>query len=210
MAKRMSRKQELYHRILDWIWPHLTGDEEAAPEDQEYFSTRHTGLLDEVNRLLSFRLTQMDLRDRSVESKLVAMFTLTSVLSAAITAGLAAATTLGKVPEDSRIFAWVAMALVFYVAIQLLRSLWSTVAGLKRRPYRQLSPKDMAPEDSETSEMYQVRVLNLQVNSMRWNERVINQKVSEMAVAHEALRNALTATFGLIVVTLVIASVRLA
>ena len=209
MAKRISRKQEFYDRIPDWIWPHLTGHPEGSPEDQDYFSAKHVGLLDKVNGILSFRLAQAEERVQNVESKLVALLTLTSVLSVAVTASLAAATTLGAVEDDAKIFAWAAVILVFYVAVQLLRSLWSTVAGLVRRSYKQLSPEDMIPEDNETGEVYQARVLNLQVNYMRSNEWVVDQKVSEMAVAHAALRNALTATFSLIVLALVIASVHL-
>ena len=210
MAKRINRKRQFYDRIPDWIWPHLTGDTETAPEDHDNFSTKHTGLLDEVNSIFSSLLAQAEERVRNVESKLVALLTLTSVLSVAVTASLAAATTLGTVAEDARIFAWIAVALVFYVAVQLLRSLWSAVAGLMRRSYRQLSPEDMIPEDGETSEAYRTRLRNLQVNYMRFNEWVVDEKVSEMAVAHVALRNALTATFALIVLALLIASVHLA
>ena len=210
MAKRISREQKFYHWIPDWIWPHLTGDQEPAPNDQDYFHTTHIALLDQVNRILSARLAQVEKRVQSVESKLVALLTLTSVLSVAVTASLAAATTLGKVEEDATIFAWVAVVLVFYVAVQILRSLWSTVSGLIRRSYRQLSPEAMIPEDSETDDTYQIRIMNLEVNNMRFNEWVVDKKVSEMAVAHVALKNALTATFALIALALVIASFHLA
>ena len=210
MAKRINRRRQFYDRVPDWIWPHLTGDTETAPEDHDNFSTKHTELLDEVNSIFSSLLAQAEERVRSVESKLVALLTLTSVLSVAVTASLAAATTLGTVAEDARIFAGIAVALVFYVAVQLLRSLWSAVAGLMRRSYRQLSPEDMIPEDGETSEAYRTRLRNLQVNYMRFNEWVVDEKVSEMAVAHVALRNALTATFALIVLALLIASIHLA
>ena len=209
MAKRINRKQKFYDRVPDWIWPHLTGDPEPAPKDQSYFSAKHVGLLAEVNRILLFRLTQTERGVQNVESKLLALLTLTSVLSVAVTASLAAAITLGTVAEDAKIFAGAAVILVFYVAAQLLRSLWSTVAGLTRRSYKQLSPEGMIPKDSETGDVYQTRVMNLQVNHMRWNEWVVDQKVSEMAVAHAALKNALTATFILIVLALVIASVHL-
>ena len=166
--------------------------------------------VNEVNGFVSSRLSQADERVRTVESKLMALLALASVLSVAVTASLAAATTLGEVDEDAKVFAWVAVALVFYVAVQLLCSLRATVAGLMRRSYKQLSPEDMVPERSETSEMYRIRLLNLQVNHMRYNEWVVNDKVGQMAVAHAALKNALTATFALIVLALAIASVQLA
>ena len=211
MAKRISLIRQFYDRIPDWIWPHLTGDAEPAPKDNDPFNTKHAGLLGEVNSILSTRLAQTEERVRNVESKLVALLTLTSVLSVVVTTGLAAVTTLGTIREEAetKIFAWVAVVLISYVAVQLIRALGATVAGLMRKSYRQLSPEDMIPEDNETSETYRTRLLNLQVNSMRFNEWVVNQKVSEMAVAHEALRNALVSNFALILLGLVTAFVHL-
>ena len=75
--------------------------------------------------------------------------------------------------------------------------------------FKQLSPSDIVPHDGEDSEAYQVRLLNLQVNHLCWNEWVISQKVSDMAVAHTALRNALTGVFLLVFLGLVIAVVHL-
>ena len=100
--------------------------------------------------------------------------------------------------------------LVFYVAMQILRSLWATVAGLMRKPYKQLSPAGIVPQDGEAREAYRIRLLNLQANILCWNDWVVDQKVSDMAVAHTALRNALTAIFLLAVLALVMAVVNLA
>ena len=210
MVKCISLMRRLCDRIPDCIWPHLEGPADPAPEDQVYFSAKHAELLDGVKHILTSRLAQVEKREQTVESKLTALLTLTSVLSAAVTVSLAAAATLRTVGEDARIFVWVAVFLVFYVVVQLLRSLWVTVGGLMRRSYRQLSLADIAPQDGEASEAYRVRLLNLQANYMRWNEWVVDQKVSAMAVAHIALRNALTATFALIVLAAVIAFVHLA
>ena len=212
MARRISLKRHFYDRIPDWIWPHLTGNAEPAPKDNDHFNAKHSGLLDEVNSVLSTRLAQTEERVRNVESKLMALLTLTSVLSVVVATGLAAVMTLGTVGDEAetKIFAWFVVVLISYAAVQLIRALDATVAGLMRRSYRQLSPEDMIPEDNETSETFRTRLLNLQVNSMRFNEWVVNQKVSEMAVAHVALRNALVSTFALILLALVTAFVHLA
>ena len=202
--------RRLYDLIPDCIWPHLEGPADPAPEDQVYFSAKHAELLDGVKHILASRLAQVEKRKQTVESKLTALLALTSVLSAAVTVSLAATATLRTVGEDARIFVWIAAVFVFYVVVQLLRSLWATVGGLMRRSYRQLSLADIAPQDGEDSEAYRVRLLNLQANYMCFNEWVVDQKVSAMAVAHIALRNALTATFALIVLAAVIASVHLA
>jgi len=41
---------------------------------------------------------------------------------------------------------------------------------------------------------YKVRILDQQLNHIKWNEWVLDERVSQMAVAREALRNALAAT----------------
>ncbi len=209
MAKLLEIIHQLYACIPDFIWPHLTGKMEAEPEDKDLFIGEHSSLLNEANATLASRVAETEARSRTVDFKLGALLALTSVYSAITTAGLAAAAALGKVDEDARVFAWVAVVLVCYVAVQLLRSLWVTVAGLMRRSYRLLSQEDMAPRDGETRETYLMRLWNLQANCMSFNEWAINQKVGNMTVAHTALRNALTATFGLVILVLLIASVSL-
>ena len=160
--------------------------------------------------ILATRLSQVEKRDHTVESKLTALLTLTSVLSATVTVSLVAAATLGNAEDIPGIFAFVAVILVFYVVMQLLCLLLATVRGLKRSSYKQLSLDDITPQDGEAREAYRVRLLNLQATYMRSNEFVVDQKVSHMAVAHVALKNALLATLILIVFALVIASFHLA
>ena len=184
---------------LDWIWPHLEGDAEPHPHNRDYFSAKHAHLLNEMERILASLLALVKERVQSVESKFMALFTLTSVLSVlsvAVIAGLAASSTLSAGEKAARI---ISMLLVFYVVLQLLCLLLATVAGLARKSYMQLSPEDIVPQEGEDSDAYRVRLLNLQMECMRWNEWVVNQKVSKMEVAHLALKNALIAIFILIV-----------
>lgn len=188
--------------MLDWFWPRQSGPEEPQPNAKDFFSAEDTDNLNAVDQVMSFRLAQVDERTRTVESKLVALLTLGSVLTTVVAAGLAAATTFGALADDDLWFAIPAMLLVVYVALQILRSLWATVNGLMRRGYLQLRPDDITPRANEDIGVYRIRLLNLKANHMNQNEWVTNQKVGNMAVAHIALRNALTATFGLIVLTL--------
>ena len=205
----MSALRKLYEHIPDYVWPHLTGGVEPAPEDKDLFSTEHGESLDEISSILSYRLVQMEERVRSVESKLLALLTLTSVLSTAVAASLAAATTLGSVKGDAKLLAWFAIVLVFYAAVQILRSLWATVDGLMRRGYKRLRPDDIVPQRDEATDAYRIRLLNLQVNHLNWNEWVVNEKVGCMTVAHIALKNALTAISFLAFLALGIAAFHL-
>ena len=155
----ISLYRKLSDRLCDWVWPHVTGSQVAAPDCQDYFRIEQAGNLDDVSNILATRQSQVDERVRIVESKLVVLLTLTSVLSAAVAASLVAATTLGTVKEDFKPFAWVAVFLVFYVAVQILCSLWATVTALMRRSFKQLSAEDIVPLDSETRDAYRVRLL---------------------------------------------------
>ena len=206
----MNLLRRLYDRIPDWLWPHLTGGEVLPPEEEDQFGIQHAERLADASEILTARLGQVDERVRNVDSKLVALLTLTSVLSTAVAASLAAATTLGNVDEDARLLAWIAVAVVFYANVQILRSLWSTVGGLTRRSFKELAPGDFVPRRDENGEGYRTRLLNLQVNNMCWNEWVVDQKVSDMAVAHVALKNALTAVSLLVLLALAIAISHLA
>ncbi len=201
----MTVTRKLYDRIPDWVWPHLTGDAEPAPKHQDLFSSDHRESLDGITSIVSSRLTQLEDRIKGVESKLMGSLTLTSVFSAAVIASLAAATKLGLIEEDAKPLAWVAVPLVFYTAIQVLRALWATVDGLVRRGYQQLTLCDIVPKSDETNDAYRIRLLNIQINHLNWNDCVVNDKVSCMAVAHTALKNALTAIFLLVLLTLAIA-----
>lgn len=217
MAKRVSLKQRIYDRVPDWIWPHVTGEKECEPEDQSHFNAEHARLIDEISPILSFRLAQAEERSKTVDSKLVSMLTFTSALTAVVAGSLAAALTIYGAQSEKMACPMIVAGtvvgffalLVVYVSIQLLRSLLATSSGLRRRWYRQLSPKDIVPNDCESREMYRIRIMNYQVNGMRQNEWTVSRKVDDMEVAYIALRNALPAAFVLIVMSIVIASVRL-
>ena len=198
MVKWLNLKRRFSDAIPDWVWPHLTGDEEPAPQDLDFFGVKQIHLLNRVEKVLAARLAQAEERVQSVESKLMSLFTLTSVFSAAVVAGIATSSGLGVVEETAPIFVWIVRLLVFYLAFQCWCLLRATLAGLKRRNYRQLSPTDIAPQDGEGDDVYRIRLLNLQANYMRSNEHVVNEKVSAMAVAHAALANVLVSTFILI------------
>lgn len=197
------------NKAVDWVWPRLIGKPEPSPDEQLMITATDETLLNEIEIAVERRTGQVDERLRTVETKLVALLTLTSVLSAAVTAGFAAASTMQIQKDFPLIPVWLTLILVFYIALNLLCSLWATVAGLMRRGYKQLTCEDMIPKDEEDKIRYKARLLNQRLNHVRWNDWVVNQKVSEMAVAHTALRNALAATGGVIFLALATAVLKL-
>lgn len=209
MAGFKSQMTKWYDKIPDWVWPHLTGKPEPYKDEQLSIATDDANLLSEVEHVLDMRNSQVDERLRNIETKLVALLTLTSVLSAALTASFTAISIMGTPKDYLRVPIWIVVIIVFYITISLLRSLWTTVNGLVRRGYKQLGYEDMVPGDREDSIHYKIRILNERLKHINWNEYILNKKVSEMAVAHEALRNALCATAGLILLALAITVIKL-
>ena len=198
-----------FNNIVDWVWPRLTEKPIPSPDEQLLITVTDAPLLDEIENTVEKRTSQVDERLRNVETKLLALLTLTSVLSAAVTASFAVASTMQIQKDFPIIPVWITIALVFYIAMSLLRSLWATVSGLMRRGYKQLTCEDIMPEDKEDKIRYKARLLNQRLNHVKWNDWVVNQKVSEMAVAHTALRNALVATGGVIFLALATAVLKL-
>ncbi len=201
MARLRQRLRSLYDRIPDWLWPHLTGEPVPAPDGQRLAETCDASLLDAMERAVERRVSQVDERLRTVEGKLAALLTLTSILSAVVTAGFAAALTLKLDTGLSSVPVWAGFAIVVYLGVNLLLSLRATVRGLIRRGYGEIAYTDLVPRIVEDQMAYRARILSEQLANAEWNDWVLDQKVSELAVAHVALQNALSATGGIILIT---------
>ncbi len=212
MAGCRRRLRKLYDRIPDWLWPHLAGEPIPAPNQQREIQAIDEELLGAMEHAVEQRLEQVDERLRSVESKLQALLALTSILAAAATAGFAAASSL-PIPEGyAKIPVWVGLIVILYATLNLLRSVWSTVSGLRRRSFQRVSYNDLVTrveEEEAAAASYRARILQLNLGNAEWNDWVVNQKVSEMAVAHVALRNALMATGGIILMAAALVLFRL-
>ena len=124
----------------------------------------------------------------------MAMLTLVSVLYAIVGAGTAAVAALGTSRGHTEVLAVVTAMSWFYLVIQGIATVNATIVGLERRGYRQLTAAEIAPRGSENKQIYQVRILNLQADYLSYNEVVVNERVSHMAVAHRGLRNMIVAT----------------
>jgi len=191
------------------VWPRLTDKPVPPPDEQLIITTNDKALLDEIENTIEKRTSQVDERLRSVEIKLVALLTLTSVLSVAVTASFAIVSTMQVQKDFPIIPMWLTVVFVFYIAMNLLRSLWATVSGLMRRGYKQLTCEEIVTKVNEDLINYKTRIINQGLNFIKWNDWMLDQKVSEMAVAHVALRNALAATGGVILIALATAAIRL-
>ena len=218
MAKLERLTNYICDWIPDWIWPHLTGNEIPAPIDKDYFGEQHIDLVDCAEQVITFRLSQAEDRSKTVDFKLASLLAFVSVLTAAEVGSLAAATTLWEPQIRALCHLVISPAIAFgalvvllvYLILQLMRSLYATVGGLRRRGYRQLSRADFAPSDGESQDAYAARLVNLQLNCMAQNDWIVSRKVDEMEIAYISVRNALPAAFLVIVVSLAFVVHRLA
>ena len=193
--------------IPDWVWPRLTGKTEEEPGDLCYFDGHQAAFLPAVEVSLQNIVEQGEERLRTVERKLIARLTLAAVLGAAVATSLVAVAVLDQVRDSwlTVVAALVVIILVFYILAQIVCSLMAALRGMVRRGYKGLTPKGITPLADETTDQYRIRLLNYQAQNIIWNNWVVNGKVSDMAVAHEALKNALWATIPLLCVTAVFA-----
>ena len=193
--------------MTDWIWPRLSGKAEKRPDDRCYFDSSHAELVPAIEGTIQTLAEQAEERFRTVERKLIALLTLTAVLGAAVTASLLGVAVLDQVRDSwyTRSGTAVAVILVSYILTQILCLLMATLRGLTRRGYRQLVPSQIIPITGETGDAYRIRLLNSWARAIAYNEWVVGGKVSEMAVAHVALRNALLGIVPLLCVAAVLA-----
>ena len=208
----MAGKQTLirvYNFVPDWLWPHLKGNKKDPPEYQCHGRIAGS-LLDQVERQLDLKGTVQRERIRAVEAKLMALLTLSSILSAGIAAILTAVATLAQIEKLPTVPSLITIFLIYYVALQLWRALWSAIAGLTRRAYKALSIDELLPVvTGEELGEYRNRILNIHLYILDYNSWVVDQKVSDMAVAHRAYQNMLGGTLVLVVVTLIIVAVKI-
>lgn len=189
--------------IPDWVWPRLTGKSEEEPGDLCYFDAHQAAFLPVIEVSIRNIVELGEERLRTVERKLIALLTLAAVLGAAVAASLVAVAVLDQVRDSwlTVVAALVVIVLVFYILVQIVCSLRAALRGMVRRGYKGLTPEGITPRAGETTDQYRIRLLNYQAQNVIWNGWVVNGKVSDMAVAHEALKNALWATIPLLGVT---------
>ncbi|MCZ6866311.1 MAG: hypothetical protein O7E55_03140 [Chloroflexi bacterium] len=194
--------------IFDLFWPRLTGNPECPPCDKSLnVSQSNIQLLSVIDAELKERTSQAEERIRTVDAKLIVLLSLASVLSGILISAVTIVL-IGTLDNIATAHFIILLTLIPYVIVQLLNSLLSTVSGLERKSYKQLSRQDMDPLAKDNPSDYHLRIINLKNNYLWWNEWVVNQKVSWMAVAHTALRNALFGATVLAILTVIAAITR--
>jgi hypothetical protein len=201
---------ELRDRFVDFVWPRATGSQESPPDYFDGPFELTANLRDEVKDMLLQRMPQSENRMVAVDRKLLSMFRITSLLATitiAILVGAAGLTPTGD--RHERILAWPAIVFILYGILQLTRALSATVQGLERSRYARQSKETIMPLEDEDLIQYKERQISDIIYVTEQHEWATNGKVTQLAVAYRAIRNATISLTGLIIVALVLAYLRL-
>ena len=149
---------------------------------------------------LKDELDAQDDRAKTVETRLLSVSSLAPV-SMTIMVAVVTFLTSDRAPE----FTWGSVLAVgvvgSYVALQFLLALLAAVNGLGRRSFSHLSIKDIVPQPDETKDAYLRRACAELTEVILHNRAAVDDKVSQLALAHEAVKNAV---WGLLLVLIMI------
>lgn len=135
-------------------------------------------------------------RRQSVEARLTSIVGLTSIAGTVVFSGIVAQAT-GRLPAQAPLLKWMIVIGAVYLTLQICSALFAAVSGLSRRAYPADRPRDLLPPSGEAPPSYlRSRIVGL-MEMVVEHQSANNEKVTQMAVAHRAMKNFV---FGLLVV----------
>jgi len=195
-----------WHLLTDLFWPTLEGAESKVPDAPKWDYSDKI-LRDELDALIA---AEED-RRKGTDTKLQGLLVLSSV-TATFVMGFVAFVT-----QNTGTYTFFSAACIIgggaYLILQFLRTLWAAIAGLTPRAFMQLIAADLAANPDERAEggtvtdNYHVRLTNEKLKCYAYNGWVTNKKLSQLNLAHRALKNALGMLF-LLALTLAVIAIR--
>lgn len=129
-----------------------------------------------------------ELRRQSVEARLTTIIGLSSIAGTVAFGGLVAGTA-GNLRPHGLAIRWLVMLGALYLILQLCSGILAAVRGLSRRSYLSRSAGDILPDKGEARSVYLRRQIGWSLRFMTDCRAMTNAKVTQMAVAHTAMRN---------------------
>jgi len=187
--------------IVDCVWPmvtpvpkedrekHQQADESRLQKDIEAIEALRGQSVDAVKKAHEDVLDALEKekeRIRTVESKLGTLIAL-SALSATLV--------LSVNGRGGHGVHWTILLTTGYCLLQLIRILFATLHGLRRRSFSVLSITDLSPTWAGMDTENFLKVVQSEVKHCYENQHAGNKKVTALDIAHTALRNFL---FGLL------------
>ena len=196
--------------IIDRIWPTLVPHKNAGAKPA-FSYPQNLGSSDDVLQLayesLKEELLSEDERIKLVEAKLINISSLAPVAMTIFVAMIAFLTS-DKVNLFTRSSIWVVIVFAAYIALQFLLAIRAAIKGLARRPFTRLSLDDILPLGREDKTAYLKRTCKEIADAIGSNRKGIDQKVSQLALAHESILNAVWALLFLLLILLAIVALQ--
>lgn len=185
-------------RFIDLVWPH------AEPLPKDYLQKHEQRLASEVaeieglpvdDEILSDCLTACtatlaveETRRQGVESRLTTIMGLSSI-AGTIVFGVIVALAAGTLNPASRMLRAIMALGGLYTTLQVCNAILSAVRGLERREYEAITVSDVTKHRDEAKPAYLRRraIRCLPVHAQ--HELQTHAKVTQMAVAHQAIKN---------------------
>jgi hypothetical protein len=198
--------------ILDWIYPAAEPQlpeeiRKSAERDKEQLEacSSHTDPKALAEGYAKLQQDEMETL-KSVETRLAGLLSLTSITATLLLSGTFAVVN-GALADSKLGVRLCASAALFYLNLQLVCSTIAAIRGLGRAVWHSISIDDLVPPSSSGAVESSKRNAEQHCRRFLQTERNINKKVTQMAVAHTAIRNfaaasAVVAAFGLGIVAL--------
>jgi hypothetical protein len=159
--------------------------------------TAHASPPPETRRALPYLLDKEEQRRQGIDARLTSILGLTSIAGTVAFGGFFLGTT-GTSRVQSRSLRWLAIAVGCYLVLQICAAILAAVRGLSRRAYSYFTLPDLIPRQGESSADFASRKALGTLDLLSDHETQDNEKLTQMACAHLAMRNFL---FGLIAFT---------
>jgi hypothetical protein len=189
--------------ISDWLFPRPRPLSKADSEKQQARQTeeaaeckrRVAALPDEESVLIGYLgecaklLDAETARTQSVEGRLTSIMGLSSI-AATIVFGTILAQATGTLHVQRLWLRWGLAMGALYLALQLCCAIMAALGGLSRQGYLSTRPFDIFPPSTgEARSTYLRRQINDNLTFYSDHQAINNKKVTQMAVAHCAIRN---------------------
>ena len=175
--------------VRDWVFPMV---ELLSARDQEAHADREKKCLEEaashadpakVVGAYEKMLEAENDRLKSVEGRLGAVLGLSSITASLLVGGTMALVN-GSLSDSPRIVRWIGSFGLLYLSAQIICSTLAGVRGLRRSAWLRPGIEDLVSDATITSERARSTCERYQQTELN-----VNSKVTQMAVAHTAIRN---------------------
>jgi hypothetical protein len=132
-------------------------------------------------------LESEDARRQSVDARLTAILGLSSIAGTIVFGSMLARSSRISSERDS--LAWLLAIGSLYLTLQVCSAILAAVVGVGRRSYLVATAADVLPQSGETLSTHQRREISGCLKALSESYTQNNAKVTQMAVAHEAMKN---------------------